>query len=80
MPYSPPVAKPWINRQNISSTAAQTPIVSRVGRQAMTKEAAAITDTEMVSAVRRPCRSANRPKYQEPTGRITKVTANTAYT
>ncbi len=63
----------------MSTTAANTPIVSRVGITAITNEQPAIIVMLTMSAARRPCRSANRPKYHEPTGRIRKVTAKIAY-
>ena len=59
---------------------AATPIVATVGVIAMRKEQAAITVTDTVNAKRRPCRSAKRPKYQAPIGRIRKVIAKIAHT
>lgn len=79
VPYSPPVAKPCTSRMMTSTTAANAPIVSRVGMIAMANDPAAIRLTLNVSAARRPCRSANQPKNHEPTGRIKKVTAKIAY-
>ena len=78
VPYSPPVANPWTIRQMMRSAAAHIPIWLREGRIATTNEAEAITRTEKVRAERRPCRSAQRPKNQEPSGRMRKVMANTA--
>ncbi|SKV47635.1 Uncharacterised protein [Mycobacteroides abscessus subsp. massiliense] len=52
----------------------------REGTRAITMEHAAISETLMVSAARRPCRSANLPKNHDPRGRVMKVTAKIAYT
>ena len=43
----------------------------------MSSEPAAISSTERVSATRRPTRSAMRPKYQAPIGRMRKPIAKT---
>ena len=56
------------------------PIVATPGVIAIRNEQAAISVTDTVSACRRPRRSAKRPKYQAPIGRIRKVIAKIAHT
>ncbi|MNU98826.1 hypothetical protein D3C71_889450 [compost metagenome] len=60
--------------------AAQMPICEAVGVMAIRSEQPAITDTDTVSARRRPKRSAKRPKYHAPIGRIKNVAAKMAHT
>ena len=50
-------------------------MVSRVGMIATRKEQDDITVMLRIKAALRPRRSANRPKNQDPTGRMRKVTA-----
>ena len=78
VPYSPPVANPWTRRASTRITAAHHPMTSRVGITATTNEHADMTVMLNISAALRPRRSANRPKNQEPTGRMRKVTAKIA--
>jgi hypothetical protein len=59
-------------------TAAQCPMTSRVGMIATTKEQVDITVMLSIRAALRPWRSAYLPKNQDPTGRMTKVTAKIA--
>ena len=78
MAYSPPTESPCIIRAITSSTGAASPMLAKHGVTAMTSEPAAITVTDRVSADRRPCRSAYRPRIQPPIGRIRNPTAKTA--
>ena len=80
VPYSPPVAKPCTSRATTRMIGAAIPITACDGTTAIIKEHSAISDTLTVSAARRPYRSAKRPKNHAPTGRITNVIANIAYT
>ena len=56
------------------------PMLAAVGVTAISSEHTAISVTDTVSARRRPWRSAKRPKYQAPIGRIRKVIAKIAHT
>lgn len=56
------------------------PMLAAVGMTAISSEHTAISVTDTVSARRRPWRSAKRPKYQAPMGRIRKVIAKIAHT
>ena len=78
VPYSPPVANPCTSRAMTRITAAHQPMISRVGMTATTNEHADMTVMLNIRAALRPRRSAKRPKNQDPTGRITKVTAKIA--
>ena len=78
VPYSPPVANPCTSRARTRITAAQYPRISRVGMTATRKEQDDMTVMLSIRAALRPRRSAYRPKNQDPTGRMTKVTAKIA--
>ena len=78
VPYSPPVANPCTSRARTRITAAQYPMISRVGMTATRKEQVDMTVMLSIRAALRPRRSAYRPKNQDPTGRMTKVTAKIA--
>jgi hypothetical protein len=62
----------------MSKTGAATPIVCLPGRAPMTADVPAMTETLTISEARLPCRSANRPKNTDPSGRMRNVMAKMA--